>query len=388
SFIFRNDSKNGHVKFTDVTNSVAPALKNIGLVCDALFTDFNNDGWPDLVLAGEWMPVTFLENDKGVFKNVTAAKGIAGMTGWWNSIAAGDFGNNGCIDYVVGNLGRNSYFQASDQYPVSVLAKDFDNNGSYDAILSQYLPTSQSDTTRKDYPIASRDDILKQLPGLRKRYENYKSFAGATMDSLFPKNERNGALYLHANYLSSAYLKNEGNRFSISPLPIQAQFSILNGIRVDDFNGDGNLDIVINGNDFGTDPNVGRYDALNGLLMEGNGNGHFAPKSILQSGIYIPGDGKALVALRSSNGKYLLAASQNKGPLKIFQLKGNFKFIPLQTLDESAMIFYQNGKKQKREVGYGSSFLSQSGRFLTIDSHVMKVVITNSKGVSRDIEIK
>src|SRR5665213_687545 len=388
SFIFRNDSKNGHVKFTDVTNSVAPALKNIGLVCDALFTDFNNDGWPDLVLAGEWMPVTFLENDKGVFKNVTAAKGIASKTGWWNSIASGDFSNNGRIDYIVGNLGRNSYFQASDQYPVSVLAKDFDNNGSCDAILSQYLPTSQTDTTRKDYPTASRDDILKQLPGLRKRYENYKSFAGATMDSLFPKNERNGALYLKANYLSSAYLKNEGNRFSMIPLPIQAQFSMLNGLRVDDFNGDGNLDIVINGNDFGTDPNVGRYDALNGLLMEGDGNGHFAPKSILQSGIYIPGDGKALVALRSSNGKYLLAASQNKGPLKIFELKGNFKFIPLQTLDESAMIFYQNGKKQKREVGYGSSFLSQSGRFLTIGSHVTKVVITNSKGESRDIEIK
>ena len=385
SFIFRNDSKNGHVKFTDVTASVAPALKNIGLVCDALFTDFNNDGWPDLVLAGEWMPVTFLENDKGVFKNVTAAKEIGDKKGWWNSIAAGDFGNNGRIDYIVGNLGRNSYFQASDQYPVSVLAKDFDNNGSYDAILSQYLPTSQTDTARKDYPIASRDDILKQLPGLRKRYENYKSFAGATMDSLFPKNERNGALYLQANYLSSAYLKNEGNGFSMVPLPIQAQFSVLNGLKVDDFNGDGNLDIVINGNDFGTDPNVGRYDAVNGLLMEGDGNGHFAPKSILQSVIYIPGDGKALLALRSIKGKYLLAASQNKGALKIFELKGNFKFISLEPLDESAIIFYKDGKKQKREFGYGSSFLSQSGRFITLDSNVVSIEIKNNKGVTRNI---
>ncbi len=131
SFIFRNDSKNGHVKFTDVTDSVAPALKNIGLVCDALFTDFDNDGWPDLILVGEWMPVTFLKNDKGIFKNVTAATGISNNIGWWNTIAAGDFDNDGDMDYIVGNLGQNSFYKASDQYPVRIIAKDFDNNGSY-----------------------------------------------------------------------------------------------------------------------------------------------------------------------------------------------------------------------------------------------------------------
>ncbi len=367
SFIFRNDSKNGHIKFTDVTNSVAPALKNIGMVSDALFTDFNNDGWPDLILVGEWMPVTFLENDKGVFKDVTPATGIGNQFGWWNTITAGDFNNDGKMDYIVGNLGRNSFYKASDKYPVKMISKDFDNNGTYDAFMSMYLPASQQDTEMKEFPAESRDDILKQMPALRKKYENYKSFAISPMDSLLTDSERKGAIQLHANYFSSACLINDGNnRFTMIPLPVQAQFSVLNGMTVGDYDGDGNLDVVINGNDYGTEPILGRYDALNGLLLKGDGKGNFDPQSILQSGIYIPGNGKALVALRSSKGKYLLAASQNRGLLKIFELKRNDKMVPLEPLDESAIITYKNGKKQQRWIGYGSSFLSQSGRFLSV----------------------
>ncbi|HTE09947.1 MAG TPA: VCBS repeat-containing protein, partial [Chitinophagaceae bacterium] len=131
SFIYRNDSKAGHIKFTDVTSEVAGDLTHIGLVCDAIFTDFDNDGWSDLILAGEWMPISFFKNDKGIFRNVTQQSGLATQTGWWNTIAPGDFDNDGDIDYIVGNLGRNSQYRASDQFPVSIYAKDFDNNGSY-----------------------------------------------------------------------------------------------------------------------------------------------------------------------------------------------------------------------------------------------------------------
>src|SRR6185437_2490212 len=112
SFILRNDSKNGVVKFTDVTAEVAPALKNIGMVCDALFTDYDNDGWPDLIMAGEWMPVTFLKNDHGTFKNATSTTGLASRTGWWNSIVAGDFRHTGRMDYIVGNVGLNTLYKA------------------------------------------------------------------------------------------------------------------------------------------------------------------------------------------------------------------------------------------------------------------------------------
>jgi len=388
SFIFRNDTKNGWVKFTDVTDSIAPALKNIGMVSDALFTDFNNDGWPDLILVGEWMPVTFLENNKGIFKDVTKTSGVGKNIGWWSSIAAGDFNNDGKMDYVLGNLGRNSFFKASDQYPVNIISKDFDNNGTYDAFISVYLPASQKDTERKEFPAQSRDDILKQMISIRKRFETYKSFANASMDSLLTEDQRKDALKMHANYFSSAFLENDGNgKFTMTELPVQAQISVLNGMSVGDFDGDGNLDVAINGNDYGTEPLLGRYDALNGLLMKGDGKGNFKPESILQSGIYIPGDGKALVSLRSNKGKYLLAASQNKGALKIFELKKNKKFIALQHLDESAVIFYKNGQKQKREIGYGSSFLSQSGRFLTVDENVISVEIKNNKGVIRKINL-
>lgn len=388
SFIYRNDSKNGHIQFTDVTNEVAKDLKNIGLVCDALFTDFDNDGWPDLILAGEWMPVTFLKNDKGIFKNISAGSGINNQTGWWNTIAAGDFDNDGDIDYVVGNMGQNSFYRASVQYPISIYAKDFDSNGSYDAFPALWLPASQQDQTKKEFPAQTRDDIVKQVIGMRNKFQNYKSFANASMDQLFTKEQLKDALILKANNFKSCYLRNDGSgKFTLLPLPVQAQLSVLNGMTVDDFDGDGNLDVLINGNDYGTEVSVGRYDALNGLLLKGDGKGNFTAQTILQSGIYIPGNGKALVKLRSSNGRYLLAAGQNRGPLKIFALKRNIRSIPLQTGDASAEIKYKNGAVQKQEFYYGSSFLSQSARFLSIDSNVVSVTISGSNGQSRKLNL-
>ena len=125
SFIYRNDSKPGNIKFTDVTSTVAKELNNIGLVCDAIWTDFDNDGWVDLVLAGEWMPVRFLKNNKGILSDVSSGTGIQNQVGWWNSITGGDFDNDGDMDYVIGNLGLNSFYKASDQYPGKHLCKRF-----------------------------------------------------------------------------------------------------------------------------------------------------------------------------------------------------------------------------------------------------------------------
>lgn len=388
SFIYRNDSKDGHIKFTDVTQQVAKDLTNIGMVCDAVFTDFDNDGWPDLVLAGEWMPLTFLKNNKGVFTNVSAQSGISNQLGWWNTITAGDFDNDGRMDYIVGNLGQNSFYRASEQYPVSIYAKDFDNNGSLDAFCSLYLPATITDPTKKEFPAQTRDDVVKQMISMRTKFQNYKSFATATMDQLFTKEQLQGALILHANQFNSCFVKNEGNgRFSLHPLPAQAQFSVLNGMLVEDFDGDGNLDVLINGNDYGTEVSVGRYDALNGLLLKGNGKGDFTPMSILQSGIFIPGNGKALVKLRSASGKCLVAATQNRGPLKVFEEKQPVRCVMLQPNDAFAVIQYKNGKKQKREIGYGVSFLSQSARFLNIEAGVQSVIITDNRGASRSVPL-
>lgn len=199
---------------------------------------------------------------------------------------------------------------------------------------------------------------------------------------------REGALRLKVNYLQSVYLRNDGGgKFTAVPLPVEAQMSELCGITVDDFDGDGNLDVVLNGNDYGTEVATGRYDAFNGLLLKGDGKGGFKPLSIMQSGIYIPGDGKALVKLKGARGNYLLAATQNRDRMKLFELKRPVKTYGLQPLDAFATIKYKNGKIAKQEFYNGNSFLSQSGRFINIDDNVASITVTDSFGHQRNVPI-
>jgi len=382
SFILRNDSQNGHAKFTDVTAQVAPMLKSIGMICDALFTDYDNDGWPDLIMAGEWMPITFLKNAHGKFVNTTAQSGLSNKLGWWNSLVAGDFRHTGRTDYIVGNLGENSLIKASEQYPVYITAKEFDKSGIFSAIPSIFLPDQNGD--KKEFPMYGRDDMLKQMISMRKKFTNYKSFALATMDEVLSPEQRKDALRLKANALKSCFLRNDGNgKFTAIPLPVEAQVSALNGMETGDFDGDGNLDVVINGNDYGGDATIGRYDALNGLMLKGDGKGNFKPLSILQSGIYIPGDGKALVKFRDKNGRVILAASQHKDVLKIFRSENKGKTIPVKANDVYALIRYKNGKISRQEFYFGSSFLSQSGRFVQLDDNILSVTVFDDKGNQR-----
>jgi hypothetical protein len=386
SYILRNDSKAGDIKFTDVTGSVAPFLNKAGMICDVVSTDFDGDDWPDLVMAGEWSPVRFLKNDKGVFKEVTAATGVASHLGWWNSILPGDFDNDGDMDYVVSNLGLNSFYRASEKEPVRIYAKDFDNNGSFDAVPTLYLPRSNENPERKEFPAHTRDDMAKQMISFRSKFQNYRSYATATFSEMFKPEELKDALVLEANDFRHSLLKNLGNgKFEITALPLPAQYVCLNGMVAEDVDGDGALDIVASGNDYGTEPSVGRYDACNGLVLKGDGKGGFAPLSILQSGLFLPGNGKALVKLKSAAGQTLFAASQNKGPLKVFLLKETTLPVALNSSECSATLHFKNGAKQKQEVGYGASFLSQSGRFVNAGRNVVSVDIKDGSGKVRTI---
>ena len=155
---------------------------------------------------------------------------------------------------------------------------------------------------------------------------------------------------------------------------------------VDDFNKDGNIDVAINGNDYGTETGNGRYDALNGLVMLGDGHGNFAPQTILQSGFFIPGNGKALIKCRGANDNYLLAASQNNGPVKIFSSKGKQKIIPLTENDKYCIYLLKNGKKRREEFYTGHSYLSQSAAFILLDESVISIEITNTKGEKKNIQ--
>jgi hypothetical protein len=388
SFIYRNDSKGGSIKFTDVSATVAKSLQKIGLVCDGVWTDFDNDGWQDLVVTGEWMSIKFLKNEKGIFKDVSATSNIDDKIGWWTSIVPGDFDNDGDMDYIAGNLGLNSFYKASSQYPVHIYAKDFDKNGNYDAIPTLFLPTSQKDTTRAEFPVHTRDDMIKQLISFRAKYQKYEAYATAPFSKMFTEEEMKGVLKLQANYFSNSYIENNGNgTFTLSSLPQAAQYACLNGMLTEDFDGDGNLDVLAVGNDYGTEVFVGRYDACNGLFLKGDGKGNFFKTSILQSGWFVPGNAKALVKMKSASGRTLFAASENRGPLKIYTANKTGRQMPAQPDDAVALVTLANNKIQRHEFNWGASFLSQSSRFIILPAGAKSVLLIDNRGTKRDVRL-
>jgi hypothetical protein len=268
------------------------------------------------------MPVTFIKNNKGRFENTTASSGINDKVGWWTSIQNGDFDNDGDVDYVVGNLGLNSFYKASEKYPVHIYAKDFDKDGNYDAIPTIYLATSQNELKKKEYPVHTRDDMTKQIIGFRSKFQNYNTYANTPFNKMFTGEELKGAQVLKANYFKNSYIRNNGKgKFELMPLPASTQYSCINGMIAEDFNEDGNLDLLLVGNDYSTEVSVGRYDGCNGILLKGDGRGEFSGLSILESGWFVPGNAKALVKLRGASGKTLVVASQNKGALKVYEVK-------------------------------------------------------------------
>ncbi len=399
SLLLRNDtSKGGVPKFTDVTAQLAPALQNVGLVCDALWTDPDNDGWPDLMLAGEFMPLSVLKNAKGKkllrFPAGTVDSSLSTEKGWWNSLTPGDFDSDGDIDYIAGNLGLNARMRATPNEPVRVYAGDFDNNGFYDAIPTIYIPENMGETApgpRKEYSFHGRDDLIKQMIVMRKRFPLYKDFTTASIDKLLTPEEREKATVLEANEFRSMYIENKGTdsngnpQFVMHPLPTMAQLGPVFGMVAQDVDNDGNLDVMLVGNDYGGEVSMGRYDALNGLWLRGNGRGGFVPMSAAASGFFVPGNAKGLVELTGANGQSLLVATQNRGRLCVFKKNTPSRTIRLKPTDASAVLTLANGRKQRVEFGYGQSFLSQSARELAVGSGVKSVEIMDTKGVKRKL---
>ncbi|TAE30808.1 MAG: RNA-binding protein [Cytophagales bacterium] len=396
SLLLRNDTPRGapgmptQPRFTDVTAQLAPALQNIGLVCDALWTDPDNDGFPDLLLAGEFMPLTLLKNGKG--KLPTAYSPLPTATGWWNSLTPGDFDADGDIDYIAGNLGLNARLRAAPNEPVRMYAGDFDNNGFYDAIPTIYMPENMGNDApgpRREYSFNGRDDLIKQMIVMRKRFPLYKDFTTASIDKLLTPEEREKATVLEANEFRSMYIENKGvdaggqPQFAMHPLPTMAQLAPIFGMVAQDVDNDGNLDVVLVGNDFGGEVSMGRYDALNGLWLRGNGRGGFTPTTPGASGFFVPGNAKGLVEVSGANGQSLLIATQNRGRLCVFRKTTPSRVIRLQPTDASALLTLRNGRRQRVEFGYGQSFLSQSARVLTVGPAVQSVEITNTTGQRR-----
>jgi len=382
SFLLENHSGS----FFDVTKRWCPELQHIGMVTDALWSDFDGDGKPDLVLTGEWMPITFLKNTGSTFTNVTASTGIAGHTGWWNSLVAGDFDNDGDIDYIAGNLGLNSNYQASPAEPMTLYAKDLDDNGLLDAMVFCYMKAE--DGSRKPFPMTSRDDMISQMISIRKRYPGYKAYGLASMDDLWKPKDRENALMLQATDMASSYIENLGNgKFAIHALPLAAQIAPVYGMDAADIDGDGNLDLLMVGNDYGMEPYSGRHDAFMGLYMRGDGKGGFTPLSLAASGFYVKGDGKGLARLHTARNEDIWIATQNQDSLIVTSLTSapTRKWIDLQPEDFSIDMFTGHGQKKHSECYYGSTYLSQSSRKLSLAGDIKKVIITSFQGNKREI---
>lgn len=313
SFLLINE--NGILK--DVTDSLAPALRTVAMVTDAVWSDYDADGQQDLIVVGELMPITIFKNENASFKKVENT-GLQNFMGWWESVVSEDMDNDGDVDFVVGNLGRNNLFQPSAERPVTVVAKDFDQNGSIDAVTFAYF--KDKDGTFKSYPVNFWGDMNKQSTIFRSKFNYYREYAEATESTLLSAEQLENALILKGNYDRSSYVENLGNgSFKMHPLPIEAQLAPLNSLLVKDIDRDGNLDILGVGNDFGNDTFIGRYDALNGLFLKGNGKGSFETIPNSKSGLLAPKDAKSISTVKCATGGSYYFITQNKEKLLVFK---------------------------------------------------------------------
>ena len=305
SYILENKSTQGNVKFVDASPKIAPFLEKIGMVSDAIWTDYDADGWTDLILVGEWMPITILKNDGGYFKNVTNELDLKDSRGWWFSINKGDFDNDGDIDYIIGNLGLNYKYKANAKETFDIYFNDFDNNNSNDIVLSYF-------NEGEKFPLRGRECSSQQIPGIKQKFKNYESFSNATLEDVYTEDQLEKSLHYQVKSFSSIYLENAQGKFIKHDLPNLAQLSSINKILISDYNKDGNLDALIAGNLHASEVETPRNDASNGLLLFGDGSGYFHPVSPQKSGLYVSGDVKDMAPLVIKNKKYIVAAKNSE----------------------------------------------------------------------------
>ncbi len=307
SYVLENRSEEGKPHFVDVTSEKAPGLREIGMVTDASWSDYDNDGWVDLILTGEWMPITVFKNNKGSFEEVTEAVGLEDTAGWWFSVASGDFDKDGDTDFVVGNLGLNYKYKANEKESFDIYYNDFDKSGSKDIVLSYF-------NGGKKYPLRGRECSSQQMPGIKRKFGNYADFSVATLEDVYTEEYLENSLHYQVKSFASVYLENKNGRFVTHKLPNLAQLSSINQILVEDVDKDTNLDVLIVGNLHGSEVETPRNDASNGLLLLGNGKGEFKPMNALESGFFVPGDTKDMVKITVNSEPHIMVVRNNAAP--------------------------------------------------------------------------
>ncbi len=307
SKLLRND---GHGNFTDVTATLAPELQKLGMVTDAQWVDIDGSGKNALVVVGDWMPMTIMKYVDGKLQKTGE---IANSSGWWNCLTVADINGDGKPDLIAGNMGLNSKIKADVDHPAKLYVSDFDGNGQVECLPVYYK------TDGKAYPFNLHDDIIKQLPYLKKRFLRYDAYAGKSVEDLFANGELDKASVLTVNQTQTCVFYNDGKgNFKMQPLPVQAQFSPVFSILVTDINSDGIKDIFLGGNFYGLKPEVGRYDSSFGCTLLGNTKHRFDFMPPSQSGLFVKGEVRDISTIKTKAGEQIIVA-RNNDALQIFK---------------------------------------------------------------------
>jgi len=287
------------------------------MVTDAEWADVNQDGKVDLVIVGEWMPVTIFLQQDGKFVNATTAAGLEKTVGWWNRVKQADLNGDGKMDFVLGNLGRNYKYTASPERPFEVYAADFDKTGTFDIALGYYIGNEVL------YPVRGLQCSSQQCPDLKEKFHSYQEYGKASIFEVYGDKLKT-ALHYQATFFSSCILINSGNgKFEIRPLPDLAQINPTDAIAIDDLDGNGSPDILLGGNLYVSEVETGRADAGKGCVLLNDGHGFFKALYPYESGFRLSGDVKDIQPIKIGKGesKAWLVTS-NDAALKLYKMEG------------------------------------------------------------------
>ncbi len=281
---------------------------------DAAWTDYDGDRRPDLIVVGEWMPITIFRNTGGGLEPLTET-GLEKSNGWWNRILLDDFDGDGDDDFVVGNLGLNSRLQASPETPATMHVHDFDRNGWTEQIVSLYNHGTS-------YPIVLKADLTSHLSFLQNRFARHADYAEQTVSDIFTAQELEGVVVKTAYEFRTALIENRGDgTFGLTPLPYEAQLSPVYGLASDDFDADGQVDLLLAGNFHAVKPEFGRMDASYGLFLKGDGSGGFMPVPPRESGYFVTGQARDMALVDVAQRGRLVFVAKNDGPIQVFAVE-------------------------------------------------------------------